>query len=310
MSYANWKAGKKRQAHFLWKDIKEHKTCYFFLAPYAIIFTIFFIAPVIVSIYYGFTYFNVLQPPKFIFLRNYINLILADDIFLTAIKNTFLIAAITGPVGYIMAFIFAWLIHELPRGIRAIAVLVFYAPTISGQVYLIWTFIFSGDSYGYANAIGVDLGILESPKLWLTDPRYMMTIVIIVILWASLGTGFLSFIAGLNTIPDDQYEAGYVDGVKNRWQELWYITLPNMKSMLMFGAVMSITTAFNTADVTMALCGFPSTDYAARTVVTHLIDYGQQRFEMGYASAIATVLFLAMYLCNKFIQKALMRLGT
>ena len=310
MSYANWKAGKKRQAHFLWKDIKEHKTCYFFLAPYAIIFTIFFIAPVIVSIYYGFTYLNVLQPPKFIFLRNYINLILADDIFLTAIKNTFLIAAITGPVGYIMAFIFAWLIHELPRGIRAIAVLVFYAPTISGQVYLIWSFIFSGDAYGYANAYLVEWGIMDNPVLWLTDPRYMMAIVIVVQLWLSLGAGFLSFIAGLNTIPADQYEAGYVDGVRNRWQELWYITLPNMKSMLMFGAVMAITQSFNTADVTMNLCGFPSTDYAARTIVTHLIDYGSYRFEMGYASAIATVLFLVMYLCNKFIQRALSRLGT
>ena len=310
MSYANWKAGKKRQAHFLWKDIKEHKTCYFFLAPYAIIFTIFFIAPVIVSIYYGFTYFNVLQPPKFIFLRNYINLILADDIFLTAIKNTFLIAAITGPVGYIMAFIFAWLIHELPRGIRAIAVLVFYAPTISGQVYLIWSFIFSGDAYGYANAYLVEWGIMDNPVLWLTDPRYMMAIVIVVQLWLSLGAGFLSFIAGLNTIPADQYEAGYVDGVRNRWQELWYITLPNMKSMLMFGVVMAITQSFNTADVTMNLCGFPSTDYAARTIVTHLIDYGSYRFEMGYASAIATVLFLVMYLCNKFIQRALSRLGT
>ena len=310
MSYANWKANKKRQAHFLWKDIKDHKTCYFFLAPYAIIFTLFYIAPVIVSIYYSFTYFNVLQPPRFVFFQNYINLILADDVFLTAVKNTFLIAAITGPVGYIMAFIFAWLIHELPRGIRAIAVLVFYAPTISGQVYLIWSFIFSGDAYGYANAYLVEWGIMDNPVLWLTNPQYMMGIVIVVQLWLSLGAGFLSFIAGLNTIPADQYEAGYVDGIRNRWQELWYITLPNMKSRLMFGAVMAITQSFNTADVTMNLCGFPSTDYAARTIVTHLIDYGSYRFEMGYASAIATVLFLAMYLCNKFIQKALSRLGT
>ena len=310
MSYANWKANKKRQAHFLWKDIKDHKTCYFFLAPYAIIFTLFYIAPVIVSIYYSFTYFNVLQPPRFVFFQNYINLILADDVFLTAVKNTFLIAAITGPVGYIMAFIFAWLIHELPRGIRAIAVLVFYAPTISGHVYLIWSFIFSGAAYGYANAYLVEWGIMDNPVLWLTNPQYMMGIVIVVQLWLSLGAGFLSFIAGLNTIPADQYEAGYVDGIRNRWQELWYITLPNMKSMLMFGAVMAITQSFNTADVTMNLCGFPSTDYAARTIVTHLIDYGSYRFEMGYASAIATVLFLAMYLCNKFIQKALSRLGT
>ena len=310
MRYANWRRQKQLRRKFMLRDIRTFRTCYLFLAPYALIFTLFYVVPVVVSIWFGFTYYNVLQPARFIGMQNYINLILVDDIFLTAVKNTFLIAAITGPVGYIAAFLFAWLIHELPKRIRAFAVLVFYAPTISGQVYLIWSFIFSGDAYGYANAYLVEWGIMDNPVLWLTDPRYMMAIVIVVQLWLSLGAGFLSFIAGLNTIPADQYEAGYVDGVRNRWQELWYITLPNMKSMLMFGAVMAITQSFNTADVTMNLCGFPSTDYAARTVVTHLIDYGQQRFEMGYASAIATVLFLAMYLCNKFIQKALMRLGT
>ena len=107
-----------------------------------------------------------------------------------------------------------------------------------------------------------------------------------------------------------QYEAGYVDGVKNRWQELWYITLPNMKPMLMFGAVMAITQSFGVCEVTMALAGFPSTDYAARTVVTHLFDYGSVRFEMGYASAIATVLFITMILCNKLIQSLLRKVGT
>ncbi len=310
MSYANWKVTKKRQARYLLKDIKQHKTCYGFLAPYAIIFITFYVIPVVISIYLSFTYYNVLQPPRFIGLTNFINLLLADDVFLTAVKNTFLIAAITGPIGYIMAFLFAWLIHELPRGIRAFAVLVFYAPTISGQVYVMWALIFSGDSLGYANAWLTELGLIDTPILWLTNPDYMMGVVLLVTLWMSLGTGFLSFVAGLNTIPTDQYEAGYVDGIKNRWQELWYITLPNMKSMLMFGAVMAITQTFNTADVTMALCGFPSTDYAARTVVTHLIDYGSYRFEMGYASAIATVLFLTMFLCNKFIQKALSRIGT
>ena len=310
MSYANWRRQKQLRRKFMLRDIRTFRTCYLFLAPYALIFTLFYVVPVVVSIWFGFTYYNVLQPARFIGMQNYINLILVDDIFLTAVKNTFLIAAITGPVGYIAAFLFAWLIHELPKRIRAFAVLVFYAPTISGQVYLIWSFIFSGDAYGYANAYLVEWGIMDNPVLWLTNPQYMMGIVIVVQLWLSLGAGFLSFIAGLNTIPADQYEAGYVDGIRNRWQELWYITLPNMKSMLMFGAVMAITQSFNTADVTMNLCGFPSTDYAARTIVTHLIDYGSYRFEMGYASAIATVLFLAMYLCNKFIQKALMRLGT
>jgi multiple sugar transport system permease protein len=154
------------------------------------------------------------------------------------------------------------------------------------------------------------IGLSDGTVLWMTNPAYMMTVVLVVILWMSLGTGFLAFIAGLSTIDETLYEAGIIDGITNRWQELWYITLPNMKGMLLFGAVMAITASFGVADVTTALCGFPSTDYAVHTVVNHLVDYGSTRFEMGYASAIATLLFLTMILCNKLIQKMLNRVGT
>ena len=293
-----------------WKKMKQSKGCYLFLAPYAILFLAFYILPVCSSICLSFTYYNILEPPKFIGLQNYINLILQDDIFLTGIKNTFLIAVITGPLGYIMSFLFAWLINELPRWIRTIAVIIFYAPSIAGNVFVIFSVFFRGDAYGYVNAFLMNLGIIDAPILWLTNPDYMLPICMIVILWMSLGTGFLSFVAGLQGGARSQFEAGYMDGVKNRWQELWYITLPNMKPMLMFGAVMAITQSFGVCDVTMALCGYPSTDYAARTVVTHLFDYGFSRFEMGYASAIATLLFLIMILCNKAIQRLLGRVGT
>jgi multiple sugar transport system permease protein len=293
----------------VWKA-KKSKTCYLLLAPYAILFTLFYILPVCTSIFFSFSYYNILETPKFIGLQNYINLILQDDIFLKAIKNTFLIAVITGPLGYIASFLFAWLINELPRWLRTMAVIIFYAPSIAGNVFLIFSIFFRGDAYGYVNAFLMNLGIINGPILWLTNPKYMLPVCMIVILWMSLGTGFLSFVAGLQGVDRSQYEAGYMDGVKNRWQELWYITLPNMKPMLMFGAVMSITQSFGVCDVTMALCGYPSTDYAARTVVTHLFDYGFSRFEMGYASAIATMLFLIMVLCNKAIQSLLRRVGT
>lgn len=292
------------------KKAKRRKICYIFLAPYALLFTVFYILPVIVSIFYSFSYYNILEAPRYIGLRNYISLIMQDDIFLIGVKNTFLIAIITGPLGYIASFLFAWLLNELPRWLRSIAVVVFYAPSIAGNVYVIFSIFFRGDAYGYVNAFLMDLGIIDAPVLWLVNPDYMLPICMLVILWMSLGTGFLSFVAGLQGIDKSLYEAGCVDGVKNRWQELWYITLPNMKPMLMFGAVMSITQAFGVCEVTMALCGFPSTDYAARTIVTHLFDYGYARFEMGYASAIATLLFLIMILCNKAIQSLLRRVGT
>lgn len=301
---------RKHNIQVAMKKAKRSKMCYAFLAPYAILFCAFYVLPVIISIFYSFTYYNILESPKFIGLSNYISLVLEDDIFLIGLKNTLMIAIFTGPLGYIMSFLFAWLINELPRWVRSVAVVIFYAPSIAGNCYVIFSVFFRGDAYGYVNAFLMNLGIIDTPILWFINPTYMLPICMLVILWMSLGTGFLSFVAGLQGVDASQFEAGYMDGIKNRWQELWYITLPNMKPMLMFGAVMSITQAFGVCDVTMALCGYPSTDYAARTIVTHLFDYGFTRFDMGYACAIATILFLLMIFCNKAIQSLLRRVGT
>lgn len=290
-------------------EIKKNKVSYIFLAPYAVIFIVFTVIPVLSSIGLSFTYYNILEPPKWVGFRNYINLLLDDEVFLIAIKNTFIFAAIIGPVGYFAALFFAWMINELPPKIRAIMVVVFYAPTISGQAYIVWNTLFSGDAYGYINGMLIRLGITYEPIQWLTDPTYMKTAVIVVLLWMSLGTSFLAFVAGLQNIDNTLYEAGYVDGVQNRWQELWYITLPSMKPQLLFGAVMSITSSFAIHEVLVPLVGFPSTDYAAHTVVSHLVDYGNIRFEMGYASAIATLLFIAMVGTNQIVQILLRKVG-
>lgn len=301
---------KKDSLQYGAEKAKRMKVCYLFLLPYALLFTLFFIAPIVTSIYYGFTYYNILEPPRFVGFQNYINLVLQDEVFLTAVKNTFVIAVITGPIGYMLSFLFAWFINELPRWLRTIAVVVFYAPSIAGNAFVVFSIIFRGDAYGYLNSFLMQFGLIDAPILWLLDPKYIMPVIIVVILWMSMGTGFLSFVAGLQGVDRSMYEAGYVDGIRNRWQELYYITLPSMKPMLLFGAVMSITSAFNVCDVPRALAGYPSTDYAARTIVTHLFDYGFSRFEMGYASAIATVLFVVMILCNKAIQAMLRKVGT
>ena len=300
---------REKMAHG-WTLAKRNKGCYLFLAPYAILFFTFFILPIATSIVLSFTYYNILEPPRYIGLQNYINLILQDEVFLTSIKNTLVCAVIVGPVGYILSFLFAWFINELPKWLRAIAVIVFYAPSLGAGVITVFTTLFRADAYGWLNSILIEWGIINAPNMWLLDPRYMLTIVIIVSLWMSMGTGFLSFVAGFQGIDRSMYEAGYVDGVRNRWQELYHITLPSMKPMLLFGAVMSIASSFNISDVPRALCGFPSTDYAARTVVTHLFDYGFVRFEMGYASAVAVILFLAMILSKKAIAALLGRVGT
>jgi len=279
------------------------------LAPFFILFIIFTVLPVVLSIILSLTDFNMLQMPHWKGITNYTRLFLDDEIFILACQNTLIFASITGPVSYLLSLLIAWFINELPPKIRAVVTLVFYAPSISGQVYLIWKTLFSSDAYGWANATLMDLGIISSPILWFENANYVMPLCIVVALWTSLGTAFLSFIAGFQTIDRSMYEAAAVDGIKNRWQELWYITLPTMRPQMMFGAVLAITNSFGFGAVVDALCGFPSVDYAAHTIMHHLSDYGGQRYEIGYASAIAVVLFVIMFGCNRIIKKALSKVG-
>ena len=251
-----------------------------------------------------------LEPPTFVGWKNYIKLFLEDDIFLISLKNTLIFAVITGPVSYILCLLFAWIINEFSGKLRAFLTLIFYAPSICGNAYMVWNLILTGDRYGYLNGILLKLGIIDEAILWMKTEKYVLPVLIVVQLWLSLGTGFLSFIAGLQTVDKSLYEAAALDGVKNRWQELWYVTLPSMKPQLMFGAVMQITQSFAVADISIQLAGNPSVNYAGATVVTHLLDYGSGgRMEMGYASAIATVLFLLMIGTNKLVQRILRRVG-
>ena len=303
---------RKDMSRMAWtiKEIKRNWVAYLMVAPYMLIFTCFTILPVALSILLSFTDFNLLEMPNIVWFDNYIRLFLDDDIFLTAAQNTLIFAAIVGPVSYFMSLLIAWFINELSPKIRAIVTLIFYAPSISGQVYLVWKTLFSSDAYGWANAWLVQLGIISKEIAWFENADYVMPLCIVVALWTSLGTAFLSFIAGLQGIDKAQYEAGAVDGIKNRWQELWYITLPNMKPQLMFGAVMSITSSFGFGGVVTALCGFPSVDYAAHTIVHHLEDYGSQRFEIGYSSTIAVILFIVMIGANSLVKKVLSKVGS
>lgn len=293
----------------LWKEIKKSKHYYLMMSPYMIIFFLFTVIPVVVSFGLSFFYFNMLEAPRLVGWDNYSRLFLNDDVFMIALKNTFLFAVITGPLSYIACFLFAWVINELSPFVRSLMTLVFYAPSISGNVFFIWLIVFSGDSYGYLNGFLMRIGAILEPIQWLQNEKYILGIVIIVQLWLSLGTSFLAFIAGLQTVDKSLFEAAAMDGIKNRWQELWFVTLPSMRPQLMFGAVLQITSSFAVAEVSIALAGFPSVNYAGHTIVTHLMDYGSLRFEMGYASAIATVLFGIMMLTNMMTQKLLRKVG-
>ncbi len=296
-------------AQWTWKEMKRNWVAYCMVAPFMILFTVFTVLPVLLSIVISFTDFNLLEVPNFVFMQNYITLFFDDDIFLQAAQNTFVFAVIVGPASYFMSLLVAWFINELGPKLRAIVTLIFYAPSIAGQVYLIWGTLFSGDSYGWVNGALLNLGLIQSPIQFFQDADYVMPLCIMVALWTSLGTSFLSFIAGLQGVDRSLYEAAAVDGIKNRWQELWYVTLPTMKPQLMFGAIMSITSSFGFGGVVTALCGFPSVDYAAHTIMHHLEDYGGQRFETGYASAIAVILFAIMIGANMLVKSIISKVG-
>ena len=293
-----------------WEQARRHRKHYLFMAPYALIFIVFTLLPVVFAICLSFTSFNMLQVPEFIGIKNYFRMFLNDDIFIIALKNTLITAAIVGPGGYILSFLFAWLINELSRFMRVLFTIVFYAPSLAGGMVVIWSFFFSGDARAPINGILINLGLIGSPIVFFQDTAYMMPLIVIVILWMSLGTTFLSFIAGFQGIDAQYYEAAAIDGIRNRWQELWFVTLPMMRPQLLFGAVMSITGAFSTGGVQSALAGFPSTDYAVHTLALHLEDYGTVRFEMGYACAIATVLFLLMLVTNMAVQAFIRKVGS
>lgn len=286
----------------LWHDVKKNRECYFMLAPFMVLFAVFTVVPVVMSLPIGFTDFNMVQPPKFVGLDNYINLFLADKVFIKAVRVTIVFAVVTAPVSYIICFLLAWLINGLPPKLRTFLTLIFYIPSMA-NVYSVWKIIFSGDMNGWLNSFLIDIGFVQSPVQWLTDGRYVLGVTIVVQLWLSLGAGFLALSAGFRNIDKNLYEQAYIDGMSSKWQELVYIVIPSMKPQMLFAGVMQIVSSFTAGTVAQEIVGFPSTDYKAHTIMTHAYDYGWVRWEMGYASAICTVLFIVMYVCNKIISR-------
>ncbi|MBR4023056.1 MAG: sugar ABC transporter permease [Ruminococcus sp.] len=292
---------KKAKNKPLIRQIIKNKECYLMLLPFMLLFIVFTIIPVIMTVPMAFTDFDMVNS-EFVGFSNFYNLFLSDKIFIDSIKTTLIFALVTGPVSYVLCFLLAWMINELPPVLKTIFTLIFYAPSIAG-VYTMWQLIFSGDAYGYLNSLLFNLGIITSPVQWMTDSRYILGVVIIVQLWISLGAGFLAMRAGFQNIDKSQYEAAAIEGIRTRWQELIYITIPSMAPQMLFAAVMQIVSSFAAGTVAQNLVGFPSTDYKAHTVMTHAFDYTWVRYEIGYSAAICMILFAVMYIANRFVSR-------
>lgn len=289
---------------------QTYGTSWLMMLPFLIFFSIFTIFPVVLSIILSFTDYDMVQSPVFVGVENYLQVFLNDEYFIVALKNTLIFSIIIGPASYVICFLVAWLINELKPMARAFVTALFYIPTIVGAAgWGVWRLIFSSDQYGLINGFLMKFGFVNEPIGWLTDEAYIMPVLIIVQLWMSMGISFLTFIAGFQNVDKTLYEAGMMDGIKNRFQELWYITIPSMANQMIFGAVMQIVNCFAVGDVSATLAGLPSTGYAGETIVTHIMDYGNLRYEFGYACAMGVVLVVMMQYSKKFVTWLIGRMG-
>lgn len=275
--------------------LKQRLPIYALIAPFIILFVTFTILPILASVFLSFCQYDMVSTPKFIGFENYRRMLLGDDVFPYAFKNTLLFALVTGPLSFIFSFIIAWFINDYGKYTRTLLSFMFYVPSLVGNAYFIWQVFFSGDSYGYANNILLMLGLKTEPTQWFKDPAYSFIIIVLVQLWLSFGTAFLSNLSGLKNVDNELFEAGAIDGIKTRWHELWYITIPSMKNIMIFGIVMQIQAAFSISQIPKELAGFPSVNYSVDTLVTHIGDVGITRYEMGYAAALSVLLFILMY---------------
>jgi multiple sugar transport system permease protein len=283
--------------------IKKMNSPLWFLVPYVSLFFIFIVIPVLIAIGLSFTYFNTIQTPEFVGLRNYIELLTRDDVFMqNVLPNTIRFAFIVGPVGYMMSFILAWMLAQISHRPRTIFAIILYSPSMTAGIAMavVWTVLFSGNSTGYINSILLQLQIIEAPLQFLTSPNYLMNIMILVSLWGSMGVGFLAMMAGILNIDQTLYEAAYMDGMRNRWQEIFYITIPSMKPQMLFGAVMAVVGTFQVGAIGVQLSGAnPTPQNAGQLMVNHIEDFGFIRYLMGYASAISVVLLIMIYSISK-----------
>lgn len=292
------------------KNVKrEDALHYMMLLPFAVLFFLFTVLPILSSVGLSFFDYDMMSAPVWTGLDNYLRMVVGDEVFPKTVWNTLKFAVITGPMSFLLSFLLAWFINEFKAGLRHILAFLFYAPALTGNAYFVWQVAFSGDSYGYINSFLLRFGLISEPINWFYNSLYNVWILIIIQLWLGMGVSFLANLAGLQNVNPEVYEAGALDGIRSRWHELWYITLPGMRSILLFSAVMQIQSAFSIGSVVVALAGYPSVDNSVDTIVSHLADVGTTRYELGYAAAISVFLFAMMALTRVVVGKVMDFLG-
>lgn len=293
----SWILPKRKQSS------EQQNLAYLFVLPYIIMFTIFIIIPVVAAVYLSFTYFDTVRIPTWIGFENYIMILTNDEVFMqNVIPNTITYAVIVGPGGYILSFLLAWMLAQIPHRLRTVLALIIYSPSLTAGVTMgvVWRVFFAGDNTGYLNSFLINLGLIAEPIIWLQSQDFLLAIMILVTLWSSMGVGFLAMLAGILNVNTELYEAGYIDGIKNKFQEVLYITIPTIKPQMLFGAVMAIVGTFASSGIGVALSGSnPTPQYAGQLIVNHIEYFGFNKYEMGYAAALSVILLIVVYMFSR-----------
>ena len=264
---------------------KRFLTMLAFISPWIIGFLAFFVYPLLLSLYYSFTEYNLLQPPKWVGLRNYSNLT-EDTHYINAVGNTIYFVVFSVPLGVLTAFLIAFLLNQQLR-LRVLLRMIFYIPIVVpiSATAILWMWIFNSN-WGLLNNLLALVGI-QGPS-WLGSPTWSKPSLVIMQLWL-VGGSVLIFLAALQDVPRALYDAAKVDGA-NAWHRVWHVTIPMVTPAILFSLLTGLIAAFQTfANAWIMTGGGPirSTEF----YVLYLYENGFRFFRMGYASAMAWILF-------------------
>lgn len=282
-------------------------TPYLFLAPALIIIGVFILYPTAAVLFYSFTDYDIVRPPQWVGLRNFIELF-QDPIFYKALLNSFIYLLVT-PTLIILSIILAIAVNRPLRGINAFRAL-YYVPVISGTIAvgIAWRWLFDYNG-GLVNGLLLSTGILKEPVQWLADPAFTLPIAMLLTVWIGLGYYMMVFLAGLQNIPEELYDAAVIDGC-NGIQKHWYVTLPGLRPQIVFVAVISSLAAIEVFNEIFVITG--GLGGILNSGVTLVFYLWRQAFRLqhaGYASAIAIVL-LAITLVFSILNVRLMERNT
>lgn len=270
--------------------IRSRLTPYLFLAPALIFMSVFTLYPLLAVGYYSFTEYDILRPPVPVGLANYQRL-LNDGVFWLSLRNSFIYLMVT-PVIIALAIGLAIALNRTLPGISVFRAL-YYIPVITGSVAIgiAWQFLFNG-SGGPINGLLLWLGVIDKPIVFLTEPIYILPIAMLMTIWMGVGYYMVVFLAALQNIPEDLYDAARIDGC-NHWQKHWYVSIPGIRPAIVFVAVISSLSALKVFDeiyvLTNATGGVLN---SGSTMVFYLWKQAFRLQNVGYASAIAMVLLV------------------